>query len=83
MKLQDCKKYYEYVQVTLIGLLFIAEADMHYHAIHNSCHICINIISVIVFYCIILHYEKSKVFAFITSLIIWIILIYIKDKHIL
>jgi hypothetical protein len=84
MKLKDCKKYYDYIPITLIALLFIAEeSDMHHHAIHNSCQICINIISIVVFYCIILHYEKSKVLAFVISLIIWIVLIYIKDKHLL
>jgi hypothetical protein len=83
MKLHDCKKYYDYIPVALIGLLFIAETDMERHAIHTSCHMCINIISIVLFYCIILHYEKSKVFAFFTSIIIWGVLMYIKDKHLL
>ena len=81
MKFSDCKKYYDYIPITLLGLLFITETDIERHAIHTSCNLCINIISIVCFYCICLHFEQSKIVAFITSIIIWMTLFYIKQNH--
>lgn len=81
MKLHDCVKYYDYIPIALITLLFITETDLERHAMHKSCNLCINIISIVCFYCILLHFEKSKHIAFISSIIIWAVLFYIKENH--
>lgn len=81
MKFSDCKKYYDYIPITLLGLLFITESDIKIHALHTSCNLFINIISIVAFYCISLYFEQSKTTAFITSIIIWITLFYIKQNH--
>jgi hypothetical protein len=75
-------KCFEYIPLTLILTFFLIEAEVQKQdAIKSSCNIFINIISIGCFYLVCLHFEKSKITAFITAVIIFIVLKYIKQNH--
>lgn len=83
--LEVFKKYkniLDYLPVVLITLLFVAEAEFEKHAVNTSCQISITIITLAIFYILVIRYKNTKFLALLVSLFIWIILIYIKKIYI-
>ena len=79
---QKYKNYLDYFPIVLITILFIAETEIEKHALHTSCQIAITIVTLIVFYILVIRYENTRLFSVIVAGIIWAILIYIKKKYI-
>jgi hypothetical protein len=79
---QNYKKYADYFPIALITLFFIAEAELEAHAVNISCQFCMTIISIVIFYIICFNFTNAKNIAFITAVIIWIILLYVKRNFI-
>jgi hypothetical protein len=76
-------KHLEYIPVVLITLLFIAETELEAHATNMSCQLCTTIIAVVVFYSICMNFKNAKNIALMISVLIWVILVYIKKNYIL
>lgn len=77
------KGYLDYLPIMLLTLLFIAEAELEHHAVHLSCQMAITIITLSIFFLIVLNVENAKTLAFIIALTFWIVLTYCKSKLII
>ena len=81
--MNKCKGYLDYLPLMLITLLFIAETELEHHAVHMSCQIAITIITLSIFFIVVINIKDSKVLGFTVALTVWIILIYIKNRCLL
>lgn len=77
------KNYTEYLPILLITLLFITDSEVDKHALSMSCQMVITIICAVIFFLIVIKMRKSKLLAFITAGITWVILVYIKRVYII
>jgi len=79
------KKYRQYIEffpIVLIGLLFITEAEMEKSALNMSCQLTITIVTVLMFFLIVMKFPRSKGVAFIVALVLWIVLVYVKKQYV-
>lgn len=76
------QKYFDYLPLLLITLLFVADAELETKAVNLSCQIVIMITCVSVFFIIALKFRNSKVIAFFIAVAFWLILVHIKNKYI-
>jgi len=79
------KKYktiFDYLPLVLITVLFVAEAEMEKQALHTSCQLAITIVTLAIFYILVIRYKNAKLLAVLVCLIIWFILVYIKKKYV-
>lgn len=75
----DYRRYSEYIPIFLIGILFIAEADIEKHAVLTSYQIAIMIITLTLFYLLLFKFGKRHIAALL-SIGLWIGLVYIKHR---
>ena len=73
------KHLIDYLPLMLITLLFITETELEKRAVHISCQLAITIITLTVFFVIVINIQNSRTSAFIVALTIWITLIYAKQ----
>jgi hypothetical protein len=79
---RTCKNFLDYLPLVLITLLFVAEAEMEKHALNTSCQMVITIITLVIFYLIVMRFKNTKLIALIIAMVVWIVLIYIKKKYV-
>jgi hypothetical protein len=77
-----CKNYLDYLPLVLITVLFVAESELELHALNTSCQIAITVITLVIFYMIVMRFKNTKMVALIIAIIVWITLIYIKKRYI-
>ena len=73
-------KHLEYFPIVLVTLLLITETELEKHALNMSCQVSIMVFTVLVFYLLILKFQKSRIFAFLICCFVWVILVYVKKK---
>lgn len=76
-----CKYYLDYFPLILLTLFFLSETDIEQHALRTSYQISITIVTLSIFYIISLRLKNINI-AFALSIIVWILLIYIKKNYI-
>jgi hypothetical protein len=74
-------KLCEYIPVALIGVLLIAEEDIHNHALKLSWQISILTLTMALFFILVIKCEQPRHKAFIACLILWVMMIYVKQKY--
>jgi hypothetical protein len=79
--LQTCKRYFDYLPVILLTLLFATETELEKHAIFFSCQICIVLLTTILFFLLTLKFGSERKTAFAVSFVLWIILMYYKRTY--
>ena len=73
----------DYLPMLLVTLLFVAETELEKHAVNTSCQVAITIVTLVVFYVLILKWKNTRIFAFLVAMTIWVILIYVKKQYVI
>lgn len=79
---QKYKSILDYLPLVLVTVLFATESELEKHALNTSCQIATTIITLTIFYILVIQYKNDKIIALLVSLVIWFILIYIKKKYV-
>ena len=79
---KKCKNILDYLPLVLVTVLFVAESELEKHALVTSCQIAITVVTLSIFYILIIRYKNSKFFAVFVSIVLWFILVCIKKKYI-
>lgn len=76
------KNLLDYLPLVLVTVLFAAEAEMETHALNTSCQVAITIVTLVIFYLMVIKFRNTKLFSLVVATLIWGILIYVKKKYI-
>ena len=76
------KKYMEYLPLMLVGIYFVAEAEMEKHAVNTSCQLIITLITVIIFFLLLFKFRQHKIVALLVASALWVILVFAKNKYV-
>lgn len=76
------KKYTDYLPLILVALFFISENEVEKHALNTSCQISMTIITVAIFYIMVIRYKNTKLVALLATGLIWACMVYIKKKYV-
>jgi uncharacterized membrane protein YecN with MAPEG domain len=70
-----------FIPLALISVLFMAENEVGKHAFHSSCNFFINGLVLTIFFLIAVKYNNGKKLGFMIALLIWGILIFLKNCY--
>lgn len=76
------KKFAEYIPVGLLSLILLSDSDLEKHSLNVCCQFSITITSIVLFYIVVLRYEKSKLTAFLWAMFFCVIAVFLKNRFI-
>jgi hypothetical protein len=82
--LNKFKPLFEFIPMFLITILFISENEIEKHVINTSCQLMISLITILILYLMIRNISNNtyKIFAFVLTGIVWVVLVYVKKNYI-
>ncbi len=82
MKSMKLFSWFEFIPFLLIPFVFLADSEIHNHAVRLSCQIAITISTTVAFFIGLFYYDFSRNQALFMAIVIWFVLIALKKIYV-